>query len=300
MAGLDELAVEFEEPTLCLTASEGPIYERFGYGIATRARFIELDRRRAQIDGRWNPEPVRLVNASDHVDELMACYDRYRLGQPGEVSRSEELFRDQNLQKNKPDFAAIHPDGYAIWEVEPNWNSGHPAHVLIIKDFIAITPEAHAALWNILLSTDLVGPIRSMRAAAADEELPFLLTDQRAMRTVELNDFLWLKVADAARCFSARSFRTDDRLTVAIVEGRAATDEPVTEVVSIGRGGCRPGDDGAAADLVVTRSALGPLLLGVSASHLAAGRRIAASADALERADLLLGTGRAAHCRTAF
>ncbi|MGI9597990.1 MAG: GNAT family N-acetyltransferase [Acidimicrobiales bacterium] len=302
MSGLDELAEEFEEPILGLSASEGPIYERFGYGVSTKCRVIELDRRRAQIDPKWEPEPVRLVNAADHVEEMLACYDRYRLTQPGEVSRSEALFRDQNIEKNRPDFAAIHPDGYAIWEVQPDWNHGHPAHVLTVKDLIAVTPEAHLALWNILLSVDLVGPIRTIRSVAADDALPYLLTDQRALRTVEANDFLWLKVADAARCFEPRSFRTDDRLVVGIVDDElpASGAEPAApvEVISLGRGGSFQTDDPY--DIIAARSALGPLLLGVSAAELEAGRRLRAKTDILERADAMLGVGRTAHCRTSF
>lgn len=301
MTGFDELAAEFDEPLLGLGASEGPIYERFGYGIATRCRVVELDRRRAQIDPSWQPDPVRLVDAADHVEEMLALFDRYRVTQPGEVSRSEPLFREQNLQKNKPDFAALHPDGYAIWEVEPAWNNGHPAHVLSVKDFIAVTPEAHLALWNILLSIDLVGPIRSVRSVAPDDALPYLLTDQRALRTIEANDFLWLKVTDAARCFGARGYRTEDRLVLGIVEDSplrpGSGSEPV-ETLTVGPGGCGPSDEPA--DMVVSRAALGPLLLGVSASELGAGSRLLAEPSVLERADLMMGSGRVAHCRTAF
>jgi hypothetical protein len=42
--------------------------------------------------------------------------------------------------------AAIHADGFAIWKVKSNWNTGHPAHELTLHDLVAITPEAHAAL----------------------------------------------------------------------------------------------------------------------------------------------------------
>ena len=303
MDGLDELADEFEEPILGLSASEGPIYERFGYGIATRARIVEIDRRRVTIDPRWSPEPVELIDASDHVEELLAIHDRYRRTHPGEVSRSEALFRDNVLRANRPNFAALHPDGYAVYDIEPNWDNGHPAHVLTVKDCIAVTPEAHLALWNLLLSVDLVGPVRSHRGVAVDDPLPALLTDQRAVRTTDLNDDLWLKVADPARCFAARSYRTDDRLVIGVVddphqlEGGPGGGRPDL-VVAVGPGGCQVTD--LPVELVAHRAALGPLLLGVSASRLAAARRIAAAPDVVERADLLLGTGRASHCRTVF
>ncbi len=302
MAGLDDMAAELDEPLLGLTASEGAIYERFGYGVATRYRTMELDRRRAQIHPRYAPEPVRLIDASDHLDELRAIYDRYRLVQHGEVSRSEALFRDQNIDKGQANFAAIHPDGYTIWTVEPNWNYGHPGHVLFIKDFIAVTPEARVALWHILLSVDLVGPIRSIRSATFDDPLGYLLTDPRALRTVESNDAVWLKVTDPVRCFDARAFRTDDRLVIGILDGGLdggdmPNGEP-TQRVAISAKGCESTDDPI--DIIADRSALGPLLMGVNASQLAGGRRLNADAETLVRADLMFGTGRMAHCRTAF
>jgi predicted acetyltransferase len=271
MQGLDELAVEFDEPTLVLASSEGAIYERFGYGIGTRTRAIELDRRQAQIDPSLQPDQVDLVYAADHLDGLMERYDRYRLTQPGEVSRSEAQFRDQNLAQARPDFAALHPDGYAVWEVEQNWNGGHPAHQLVIKDLIAATPAAHMALWNLLLSVDLVGPIRTMRSVAGDDALPYLLTDHRAMKTVGVNDMLWIKVADPARSFSSRTYRTDDRLVIGVqeslhvttgVDGSAIDESLLAERVSVGPGGCRQSDEPV--DLVATRASLGALLLGAT------------------------------------
>jgi predicted acetyltransferase len=292
MDGLDDMAVELGEPCLGLTASEGPIYERFGYGVATRTRVIEIDRRRAQIDPRWSPEPVRLVEAADHVDQLRDIYDRYRAAQPGEVSRSEPLFREQTIEKDKANFAAIHPDGYAVWSVENDWQYGHPNHSVFIRDLIAVTPEAHLALWNLLLSIDLVGPIRSIRAASVDDPLPQFLTDPRALRTIELNDGVWLKVLDPLRCFGARSYRTDDRLVIEV------RDDPDSPRIGIGNSGCGPTDDRP--DLVADRSALGPLLLGTNPSRLAVGRRVEADPATLIRADLLFGIGRDAHNRTGF
>lgn len=300
MDGLDELAAGFGEPMLALTASESGIYERFGYGMATRTRITEIDRRRTSIDARWPPDPVDLVIGQDHVAELFELWDRFRLGRPGEVSRSDELFRVMTLRRDKPDYAALHPDGYAIYQIEPQWHDGHPAHVMNVKELVAVTPEAHLALWHLLLSVDLVGPIRSRRAISLDDPLPHLLTDPRALRTTDLNDGLWVKVADPVRCFGARTYRTDDELAIGIVEtiDDVADGTRPAEIVVVGSGGARADD--RAPDLVACRSALGPLLLGTSTSRLVEGRRVRADGEARLRADLLLGSPIEADCRTPF
>lgn len=300
MTGLDELSAGFGEPLLGLTASEAGIYERFGYGNATSTRVIEIDRRRATIDPRWQPEPVELVTGQDHLADLIERYDRYRRGRIGEVSRSDVVHRIMTLDRKKPTFAALHPDGYAVYGIESQWNNGHPAHKLNLTELVAVTPEAHLALWNLILSVDLVGTIHSFRSVALDDPLPHLLTDPRALRTVELNDGVWLKVSDPVRCFGARSYRTDDRLVVGIVE---SVDDLVagaapTSTIAIGDGGCAEVDEPA--DLTACRSALGPLLMGGAATELAAGRRLRADDDVLPRADALFGSGTRAHCLTGF
>ena len=300
LAGIDEMSAGFGEPVQALTSSEGGIYERFGYGVATRTRLIEIDRRRTAIHPRWRPEPVELVVGQDHVAELMERWDRFRRARTGEVSRSEPLFRAMNLHRAKPSYAALHPDGYAIYEIESRWNDGHPAHLLRVGELVAVTPEAHLALWHLLLSVDLVGPIRSRRAVSLDDPLPHLLTDPRALRTTDLNDGLWVKVTDAPRCFGSRTYRVDDELVIGVVETVDDLDDGATpsETVAVGRDGARADD--RAPDLVACRSALGPLLLGTGASRLAAARRVRAEPSVLHRADLLLGTTAEADCRTPF
>lgn len=295
------MAVEIEEPMLGLTASEGPIYQRFGYGIATTRRVIEIDRRRTGIAPELSPERVKLVDAEENLDELQAIYDRYRITQVGEVSRTEPLMREHNIQPKKPNYAAIHQDGYAVWSVEPAWKSGHPAHELWLKDLVAVTPEAHLALWNLLLSLDLIGPIRSYGAVAMDDLLPSILQDQRALRTTDMNDGLWIKVLDPVRCFAARTYRGDEQLVVGVTEQQrmgTETSAPLTETVEISPQGAALTDKDP--DLIVSRAALGPLLLGNSASVLYDGGLISAKPDVLDRADILFGTGRRPHCRTGF
>lgn len=300
MAGLLEQAAERDEPVLGLLASEAGIYERFGYGCSTRIRVVEVDRRRARLADRWDPEPVELAMADDRIADLVALWDRYRQQRAGEFSRTETQFRSLTLERNKPIFAALHSDGYALYTVEPNWSDGHPAHRLQLRELVAVTPEAHLALWNLLLSVDLVGPIESFRAVPVGDPLPYLVTDPRAVRTRELNDGLWLRVSDPERCFGARTYRVDDRLTVGLVESIEDLADQVTPQtsISVGPDGCELTDDEP--DLVACRSALGPLLLGNQASDLARGRRLRGSAEAVERATLLFGTATEPTCVTSF
>ena len=305
MRGLDEQAVARHEPILGLLASEAAIYERFGYGVSTVARAIEIDRRRTQLRDEFRPEPgsVRLIDPRDHVDELVAIFDRYQASRPGEVSRDAASFREQHFGSKKPKYGAVHADGFAIWRVESDWAHGHPNHRLIVDDLIGASDEAHVALWHTILSVDLVGPITGWNVLAPNDPLSYLLTDPRAVRTTDVNDQLWLKVADAVACFEARPLGTDDEFVLRIVDRQAVApgERPAgsAETLVVGSNRAEPTD--AEPDIVLTRSAAGPLLLGgVAASTLARGRRLTAEPDVLARADRAFTIHPAPDCRTPF
>lgn len=279
------------EPLAALTASEGGIYERFGYGIATRTRVSRLDRRFAQLRPEHVPPPgtVRVVEAAEALDEIAAVWDRYRLTRAGEISQPASWWRSLFAEVGDSATHLLHPDGYACWTTTPHWDDGHPAHEMTLVVIAPVTPDAHRALWHTALSTDLVGPIRS-RKVPLDDPLPFLLTDQRAMRTTDVNDGVWCNVRDVAGCFGARTYGTDDDVVVEVDARRW----------KIGGGGVSRVR--SQPDVVTDRATLGALLLGGEApSTLAAGRRLEArDAGALRRADALFVTHPAPSCQIGF
>jgi predicted acetyltransferase len=186
-----------------------------------------------------------------------------------------------------------HRDGFAVYRVEPQWNEGRPAHNVRIVELVAVTPDAHVALWHTLLGIDLVGPIVS-RQVPIDDPLPFLLTDQRALQTTGLSDGYWANVRDVAACFSARTYSTNDRLIVE-VDGRRWAIDGGPDGASCTKVRTRP-------DLTMDHPSIGALLFGgVRPSVLAAGRRlVAADGDVLRRADAFFLTAPAPHCQTLY
>lgn len=281
------------EPLAALYASEGAIYERFGYGIASRQRKIEIDRRRARfrdgVEGGGvridvDPEP-----SSGLAGELASRWDRFRLTRPGEISRSDAWWTRLLHDRGASAVHALHDDGFAVWKVADHWNDGHPAHRLELIELAAATSAAHAELWNAVLSVDLVGTVWSW-SVPLDDPLPYLLDDPRIVRTREVNDGLWLAVRDVPGCFDARTYGTDDDVVVELDGVRWR----------IGASGCRKVR--SRPDLVGDGAALSALLLGgTRPSDLVNGRRMAARDDeALRRADALFATTPAPHCQTSF
>ncbi len=294
MHGLDQLAIDHGESVLGLQASTGGIYERFGYGPATRCRIIELDRRAARIASSYNVDrrQVTLYSKAERIErsaEQLDRFDRYRRATIGELSINAAYLKIGDVRSPDEQIYAEHPDGYAIYTISPRWNEGHPAHEISIDSMVWNTPQAHLDLWAAIMASDLVGPIRSRIAIGPDDPLPYFLADPRTLRTVELNDFLWLKVNDPKTAFAARTYRGDASLTI-MVEGS-------DEVLRISPQGVETVS--GPADMLADRSALGPLLLGsTSATVLGTGRRVHGSRQTLATADLLFGHGDAVHSQT--
>lgn len=313
MEMLRSQAVERNEPVLALTASEGGIYERFGYGVATFHRYISIDRTRSRlrplaVADRNTGTRVRLVDPFDHVDEIIEIYGRYQRSRVGEVTRSADMFEYvYKPSGSELRVGALHPDGFAMWTIKPGWSDSHPRHKLELLDLFAVTDTARNALWQTILSVDLVDEIRSRVAVGPDDPLQLLLDNHRGVRTTGLRDHLWLRIEDAVTCFSARSYRTSDSFVIGVCEdevldhrvGPTFKRADFDEVFSVS-------DDGAnrsrrRPNVAVTRACLGPLLLGsVSVPTLAAGRRLAAAPELHQRLEAFFGHAPIAHCQTHF
>lgn len=289
------------EPVAMLGASEGGIYERYGFGVATHLRATLIDRRLAELRPEFKPKPgtVRFVDGDDALTHVADVWSRFHRVRAGEVDRPERWHRFLFDARSKPrgelgsSTYLAHRDGYAIYRIEPHWNDGRPAHKMDISELVAGTGDAHAALWHTLLGVDLVGPITS-RQIPLDDPLPFLLTNPRSLETTTLQDGFWANVRDIKACFSARTYGTTDRLVIEADGGRWAIDG---------------GPDGATCNRVKTRpdltmdhASLGAMLFGgVRPSALAAGRRLESRSDAvLRRADLFFPTSPLPHCQTYY
>lgn len=289
------------EPVAMLFASEGGIYERFGYGIGSSMRDVTIDRRRASLRPELVPArgAVRFVDGDEALADVTAVWERARRLRAGEVSRNSAWHRfvldlwAKAEAPLSPAFVLAHADGYAAYRIADDWTGGTPHHRLELVELVAVTPQAHLDLWHTVLGVDLVGTITT-RALPVDDPLPYLLTDQRAISTGAVHDGVWVNVRDAAACFGARAYGTADRLVVEADGRRWAIESDGTDA-SCRSVRTRP-------DLVVDHPSLGALLLGgVRPRQLAAAGRITArNDDVLRRADAFFVYGPAPHCQTIF
>jgi predicted acetyltransferase len=272
-----------------LTASEGSIYWRQGYGPATWGLTGDVDlTKRPTMFGAAASGSLRLVpfETDALLGVMVPVFETARM-QPGMVSRPSYWWRPHLGDMTPgPDYKAcvVHTsvdgvdDGYVLYKVTGSWNrDGVPEKVLEVLEFITASTEAHRALWQHLLERDLVSTVRVARICV-DDPIRLMLTDARAFVTRGVMDRLWIRPINTYALLSARAY---------------SPGEPV--VIDVDGSRFRVGSDGvspsvAPADLVSDGASLGAIVLGGTdvRALVVAGRIVERRAGATADADRLL------------
>jgi predicted acetyltransferase len=295
-----------------LTASEGGIYPRFGYGVATRVATFEFARAGTAFGA---PAPatatVRMVEPDVARPIASALFDRIRRDRAGSVSRPDDWWVDEWASVDwidaKRRFDVVVdidgvPAGHAIYAVDGEFRDGYSDKVVAVRDLLAVSPDAELALWHFLANIDQTVGVRAWNRPL-DDVLPWLVTDARHVRTSGVRDFLWLRPIDTAALLAARTYGVDGTLTLAVADPFLGLDATVgTFTIDGGPAGasCRRTD--TAPELVLGAAELGAIVLGgVRPSVLElAGRIGAPDRAALARADAMFGADREPYASTWF
>jgi predicted acetyltransferase len=305
-------AIAGGEALAILHASEGGIYRRFGFGVATSSMSFTLERRHSPFlqpvpgDGR-----VRFVDEETAAKVLPDVFDRARRVQPGGVERIPAWWGDQFFHPDRNErgtrFLAIHEssagtlDGFVSYRIQEEWD-GVSHNRLRVNDLVAVTPVARAALWRYLCDVDLVETISAF-SVPVDDPLRWLLAESRRLRVTRVSDDLWVRILDVPAALSARRYEAAGRLVLEVV------DDLVPDGAAAGRFVLEGGPDGSFAsrtdgepDLALGVADLGAAYLGgVEFSTLArAGLVEERVAGALARADAMFRVTPAPYAMTWF
>jgi predicted acetyltransferase len=219
-------AVERGEVAAVLWAAESSIYGNVGYGPTHQQRLCAVDTTRVRFrDDAPTGGTVRYLDGASATEVLAPIGDRARHARPGAVLVSPAWWRRLQAQLVSPTagkprrHVLVHrdergePDGYAIYSSQERWVDGVARGEVDVGDVVACTPAAHAELWRVLCSLDLVVEVTTDQLPL-DDPLPWMLLDQRAIRTTNVADGLWLKVFDVPGVFGERTYATDDAVVV--------------------------------------------------------------------------------------
>jgi predicted acetyltransferase len=258
------------QPLAALWASEGGIYGRYGFGVATYMQELEVDSR-AALAFRVEPDPgpLRLVPRDAASSVLAAPHERERARRAGLPARTPEWWREAVLH-TPPEMAQqglgearvvvlgprSDPVGYAVYRVRApeEYGDERPGRV-DVAELVADTAAAEAALWRYLVSIDLTDSVLASNRPV-DDALPLMVADPYRVTLTRRLPALWLRVLDVPAALSARAFAAPVALTVLVRESPGV--EAAWQLSE--DGGCERAD--ASPDLELDMRDLGSAFLG--------------------------------------
>jgi predicted acetyltransferase len=213
------------DPVAALWASEAPIYQRFGYGMATRQAMCRIPR----ANMAWlRPQPgdpgrVRLVTFEDAMKELAPVYDRLRARVPGMIERNHgwwvHRFRHLDSEHHRegfgPMFFALHegpegPDAYAVYRVKLQEEDGIDAGIVQVVEAVTTTHDSVIPMWSYLFGIDLVATIEFWNRPP-DDPLFLSVLDLRHLR-LKIIDGMWVRLIDVPAALSSRRYGAEGRV----------------------------------------------------------------------------------------
>lgn len=226
MARLFEDALRLGEPVAHLWASEGRIYQRYGYGLAASRLVVEADR---EVQLRVPPvDPdgqLRSVPLADAGPELRKVYEQVRAERPGMSSRDDrwwgKTLADPASWRNGATrrYVLLHEtasvvDGYVLWRAREG--TGDRPGTVLVREVMAATPTVYQSLWQFLLNVDLTRRVE-YPFAAPDEPLLYLVNEPRQLGA-RLMDALWLRLLDVPAALAARRYAAPVEVVLSVTD----------------------------------------------------------------------------------
>lgn len=278
-----------------LTATEGSIYGRFGFGVATSEQDVEVTTSR-QFQLRHEPGgTVEMAHPSameDVVANVFADFHSTHRGSHGRMNWYRGWLNGLwNWDKAAPERdlrGAVHlddsgtADGYLIWQMNEE------GQYLNVRDMVANTPDAELGLWQFIARNDLVEKAR-FKSFHPQSPLRWALVDPRVLNVRAHRDTTWLRILDPVQALSVRGF---DHYGSSVLQ----VEDPLDHASGSYRLEVTPDDvqvtqTDEPAEVTIDVEALGSAYFGLAPiSALAASGRVRGSADSVTRLDRLMRT----------
>ncbi|MFC7489513.1 MULTISPECIES: GNAT family N-acetyltransferase [unclassified Knoellia] len=302
-----EAAVAADVPAAVLTASEGAIYQRFGFGPATRESRVRVEtssrfRLRERADDGGQVAIVPSGEAWPFVEKVFARHHeltRGSVGRPGYYESWVKGYDWEEMSEDRKQRIAVRldadgaPDGFVVYAMK------RPGDVteVAVRDLVSATPAAHLALWQFLADIDLAEVVTA--AAPVVDHLTHALVNHRVRRVTAIQDHLWVRILDLVVSLEARPWFSDDSLVLRVEDSLGHADGTVRIDATGGRATIASTSDEP--DVTLDVETLGTLYLGdVSVDPLAQAGRISGSDEALRRFAALADGSPSPHCSTHF
>lgn len=301
-------AAERGIPLAVLTASEGTIYGRFGFGPAVFQHSVTVDTgARFGLRAMADDCSVELLEPAEAWPAVARVFGRFHRSTRGSLDRPrfyETILTGEFDFESGPDTrlrTAVHldgtgePDGYVAYRPGPR-KDGH--RTVRAVDLVALTGSAYLRLWRFLADLDLSESVEWDRAPL-DDPLPWTLVDPWVVQVKRMTEALWVRVLDVAAALEARPWGQDGAVVVEVADplGHAAGRFEVT----VREGAATVARTDAEAAVRMDAETLGSLYLGgVRTDTLVRAGRLTGTEQALGTWAAMVEAGPPPYCITGF
>ena len=302
-----------KEPVAILWASEGSIYQRFGYGMASVVAGFNIERDRSRFIEPSEPVGrTRLVGTEEALVVLPEIYERVRAVTPGMFKRTDDWWDAHTLPDPEHDRGGAGPLFRAVWELEgrdhayvlyrihSEWgDDGIPSGYLDVKELVAASSVALKEMWRFVFGVDLVARIKGW-TQPADDPLFHMLAEPRRLRPM-LHDGLWLRIVDVHGALESRSYSAEGSIVFDLKDPFCQWNEGRYKLEAKD-GEARLDDASEDAELTLSAADLGACYLGGTSftQLMRAGRVVEHGPGAAQRADALFKWSPAPWCPEIF
>lgn len=217
-----------------LHASEGAIYGRHGWGVATQSSTVTLGRgtelRAAHLDEAAAAIRTRLADLSEDgiAQRIRDCHLTVAEASPGTVVGevgfyhaivADELSPRSTRDKEPMRLLFARRDGvdvgFAAFRRHHKWEQGRPGGRLEAFSVVG-DPPTRLALLRRLVAFDLMGTVVVPEVGVDDPLWQWL--DPRTASDVQTHDNLWLRIVDLPAALPLRSYAADCEVVVDLVD----------------------------------------------------------------------------------
>jgi predicted acetyltransferase len=314
MRTLLDQALERGEALAGLTASEGVIYRRFGFGVGARSKDLTLDTTRAaelvdvDVPGRF-----RLVGWDEAMTVLPEVWERHWRRSAAEIRRTSGWWKslriDPEMDRDGASalYVVVHedatgrPDGFATYRHAEGGAMDDEYDELRVDSIAAADDQVERAILRYLVDVDLIRKL-TWHNGPSDLPLRWSLVDPRALSVSRERDFVWARPLDVATCLASRGYVAGPDGAVIEVVDPSRPELGGTFRLDAGADGAECARSDAEPDVVLSQPELGSLLYGdVTWSTLRrAGLVDERTPGTVDRLDTLFRVARAPHCATDF
>jgi predicted acetyltransferase len=303
------------EPIATLWASEGAIYGRFGYGLASVQAWIDIERDRGRFIADPGPSGrTRMLPLEGALKTIGPVYKRVQERTPGMFERTTAWWTHRQLADRKewrdggsPKYLAVWEDdegrvrAYAFYQIRTGWSHAGPIGHVQLWELTAEDVVATREMWRFMFGIDLVDRVKSrFSMLPADTPLMLMLEEPRRLRA-DLTDALWVRVVDVKNALEGRRYAGDGEVVIELRDEMCAWNDGRWSITSSG-GQATVEKTDSEPGLTMDAGGLGTAYLGTfSFAELErAGRIEVRSEEARRTADGMFRTDVAPFCQEIF